>query len=42
MLDHAAVKLFGHYWCISQKDDSGERGYEIFAEEFGGGDLWDS
>ena len=38
---HAATELFGHPVRISRTGYSGERGYEIFADESAVGDIWD-
>lgn len=38
---HAPAKLFGHACRISRTGYSGERGYEVFADESVVGEIWD-
>lgn len=38
---HATAQLFGHDVRLSRTGYSGERGYEVFAEEAVVGDIWD-
>lgn len=39
--DHRSARLFGHPCRISRTSYSGEREYEIFADEIAVGELWD-